>query len=69
MARRYGIQELTKAYRINNHEKKKQYNEQILKIEHGSFTPLVKTALGGMGREASKFYSRLSEPIAEKNKE
>ena len=27
------------------------------------------TALGGMGREASKFYSRLSESIAEKCKE
>ena len=35
----------------------------------GSFTPLVMTALGGMGREASKFYSRLSESIAEKRKE
>ena len=38
-------------------------------VEHGSFTPLVMTALGGMGREASKFYSRLSESIAEKRKE
>ena len=27
------------------------------------------TALGVMGKEASKFYSRLSEPIAEKSKE
>ena len=26
------------------------------------------TARGGMGREAAKFYSRLSEPIAEKRK-
>ena len=27
------------------------------------------TALGGMGREANKFYSRLSESIAKKRKE
>ena len=27
------------------------------------------TALGGMGRKTSKFYSRLSESIAEKRKE
>ena len=27
------------------------------------------TAFGGMGKEASKFYSRLSESIAEKRKE
>ena len=59
MAQRYGNQELTKAYQINECEKKRQYNEGILGVEHGSFTPLVMTALGGMGREASKFYSCL----------
>ena len=69
MARRYESQELNKAYEINEREKKRQYNERILQVEHGSFTPLVMTALGGMGREASKFYSRLSESIAEKRKE
>ena len=47
MAQRYGSQELTKAYEINEREKKRQYNEQILEIKHGSFTPLVMTALGG----------------------
>ena len=50
MALRYGSQELTKAYKINKREKKKKYNEQI--IEHGSLTTLVKTVLGGMGRES-----------------
>ena len=60
MARRYESQELNKAYEINEREKKRQYNERILEVEHGSFTPLVMTALGGMGREASKFYSRLN---------
>ena len=38
-------------------------------VEHGSFTPLVMTVLGGVGREASKLYSRLSESTAEKRKE
>ena len=69
MARRYGSQELNKAYEINELEKKRQYNEQILEVEHGLFTPLVMTALGGMGREAIKFYFLLSESIAEKRKE
>ena len=68
-ARRYESQELNKAYEINEREKKRQYNERILEVEHGSFTLLVMTALGCMGREASKFYSRLSESIAEKRKE
>ena len=69
MARRYGSQELTKAYEINEHENKRQYNERILVVEHGSFTPLVVTALAGMGREASKFYSRLSKSVSEKREE
>ena len=41
MARRYGSQELNKAYEMNGREKKRQYNERILEVEHGSFTPLV----------------------------
>ena len=69
MARRYGSQEPTKSYEINEHENKRQYNERILVVEHGSFTPLVVTALAGMGREASKFYSRLSKSVSEKREE
>ena len=68
MARGYVSQELTKAYKINEREKKKQYNEGTLEVEHGAFTPLVVTTLGGMGRELSKSYSRLLESIAEKLK-
>ena len=64
MARRYESQELNKAYEINEREKKRLYNEQILEVEYVSFTLLVMTALGGMGSEASKFYSSLSELIA-----
>ena len=41
MARRYGSQELNKAYKINEGKKKRQYNERILEVEHVSFTPLV----------------------------
>ena len=69
ITQRYGSQELTKAYEINEREKKRQYNERILEVEHASFTPLVMTTLGGIGRKATKFYSRLSESIAEKRKE
>ena len=69
MARRYGSQELTKACEINEREKKRQYNARILEIEHGSFTPLLMTALGGVGRETSEFYSPLSESIVERRKE
>ena len=64
-AKRYANQELSKAYDINEKEKKKQYNERILQVEHGSFTPLVMSATGGMGREGRRFYARLSEMLSE----
>ena len=38
-AKRYANIELSKAYEINEKEKKKTYNERILQVEHGSFTP------------------------------
>ena len=47
-------------------EKKSLYNERIIEIEHGSFTPLVMSATSGMGRECKKFYSRLTEMISSK---
>ena len=50
MVRRYGSQKLNKAYEINERERKRQYDERILEVEHGSFTPLVMTALGGNGK-------------------
>ena len=69
MAQWYRSQELTKAYEINERKKKRQYNERISEVEHSSFIPSIMTALGGMLREVSKFYSRLSESITEKSKE
>ena len=65
-AKRYKKQELSKSYEINEKEKKRRHNNRILEVEHGSFTPLVFSATGGMGRETKKFYSRLAAIIAEK---
>ena len=36
-------------------------------IEHGSFTPLVLSASGGMGPTASVFYKKLASMIATKH--
>ena len=65
-AKRYSNQELSKTYEVNEKGKKKHYKERILQVEHGTFTPLVMSATGGMGRECHKFYSRLSEIVADK---
>ena len=67
-AKQYVNQELRKSYKVNKKDKKKQYNERILQVEHGTFTPLVMSITDGMGRESQKFYARLSEMISEKRK-
>ena len=66
IAKRFANQNLQKAYETNEKEKKRAYNERVIEIEHGSFTPLVFAATGGMGRECQKFFSRLAEIISEK---
>ena len=66
-AKWYVNQKISKTYEVNEREKKKLYNEGILKIEHGSFTPLVMSATGGMGWECKKFYARLTEMIRYKS--
>ena len=66
MAKRYANQILKKSYETNEVEKKRKYNERVMQIEHGTFTPLVFSATGGMGREASKVFRRVAEAIAEK---
>ena len=49
-ASRYGKTEISKCYEMNEKEKKKNYNERILQVEHGSFATLVMTANGGFAR-------------------
>ena len=68
-ARRYNGQTLKQAYSINENEKKRQYNERVLQVENGTFTPLVFNVHGGMGHECKAFYQRLSELIADKRNE
>ena len=53
-ARRYAKQELSKTYQLNEKEKKHLYNEQIMQVEHSTFTSLVMSATRGMGQESSK---------------
>ena len=66
MAKRYVNQNLNKAVETNEKEKKRKYNERVMDVEYGSFTPIMMLALGGMGRESTKFFVRLNEIILEK---
>ena len=66
LAPSYLNQELKSLHRQHESEKRRTYNQRILQVEMGSFSPLVFTSSGGQAQECSLFYSRLAGMIAEK---
>ena len=56
-------------YKKHRNDKKRQYVESVMKIERGTFTPLVFTTTGGMADECVKYHSKLAELIANKKEE
>ena len=61
--------DLTQMYIAHENEKKKEYNQRILDIEKGTFTPLVFSCSGGAGPEAVKFMKHLAKLISDKKQE
>ena len=61
----YEERSLSALHRMQEQDKNRRYAERIVNVEHGSFTPLVFTIAGGMGKQALKFYDRLASMIAE----
>ena len=49
-ARRYSNQTLKQCYSMDEKEKKRHCNARIMDVDQGTFTPLVFTTIGGMGR-------------------
>ena len=56
-------------YIQHEREKKRMYNQRVLQIEKGSFTPLIFSTTGGMGAECNKFHKRVAELISLKRNE
>ena len=56
-------------YKKHEQEKKRKYNDRVLNVDRGTFTPLVLTTTGGMGPECTKFFKRVAELIATKRGE
>ena len=50
-------------------EKKRKYQQRVLDVEMGSFTPLVFGTNGGMGADCNCFFNRVAERLSEKNEE
>ena len=57
---------LAAVYRRHELEKKRQYEQWVRDIERATFTPLVMSTTGGMGKAASTFYKRLASMLSEK---
>ena len=49
--------------------KKKAYNNRILQVEKGTFTPLIFSTTGGMGPECERYHKRVAELISKKRNE
>ena len=52
---------LASCFTHHERQKKRAYEQRVLEIENGPFTPLVFSTTDGMGRLASIFYSRLAK--------
>ena len=50
-------------------EKKRAYNSTIMNVEHGTFTPLAFSLIGGEGLETSMFHKHIAQKIANKKEE
>ena len=68
-AQSYQSRSLPSLFRTFENEKKREYGERITEVEHGSFTPMVFSACGGMGAEASVVVKKLASSLAAKRNE
>ena len=57
---------LSAAYKKHEDIKKRAYGQRVRDVEGEVFTPLVFSTTGGMGREATTFYKRLADLLAQK---
>ena len=56
-------------YSLHEKAKKRSYNNRIMQVEKGSFTPLIFSTTGGMGPECARYHKRVAELIANKRGE
>ncbi len=60
------LSSLSATNRKHEQEKRRHYDQRVRDVEHGSFTPLVLSTTGGMGRTATTLYKRLASMLSEK---
>ena len=65
-AKSYMNSSLDALFKSNERAKKREYNQRVIEVEHGSFTPIVMSAFGGCGRETNRFISEVVSKLSEK---
>ena len=53
-------------YKKHEREKKRIYEQRIREVEHSTFTSLVLSTTGGIGKEAVTFYKQLASLLSVK---
>ena len=53
----------TQIYQRHEQEKKRKYNDRVMNIEQGTFTPLVYSKSGGLGNNCQTFCRQLANKI------
>ncbi|KAK2574212.1 hypothetical protein P5673_000349 [Acropora cervicornis] len=56
-------------FKEQENEKKRKYNQRVMDVEMGTFTPLVFGTNGGMGLDCQNFLRTLANKLSSKNKE
>ena len=56
-------------YRRHERDKRRGYDQRVQEVEMGSFTPLVMSATGGMGRAAQVTFKRIASLLSSKGDE
>ena len=60
----YRDSSIPSVYHRHELHKKREYGERVREVEQASFTPVVFSTTGGMGREALTFYHRLANMLS-----
>ena len=57
---------LSSTYLKHESGKRRMYEQRVQEVERASFVPIVLSATGGMGKQASVFYTQLTSLLPEK---
>jgi hypothetical protein len=68
-AESYVSRSMSSLYNTMEALKKRQYNDRVVQVEQGSFTPLVFSSTGGMGQETYKAIKQLAVCLADVRRE